>query len=117
AVKWGFRAIRRGRWFRQIKDSVVSWEPTHKTNLEWRSITIANGRVARRESIKEAQLNNDQPVPESGKGKLSIESFDRLRVLTTELKRLSKSNSSINLHLNNKQVLSGEKLVISLQKL
>ena len=94
-------AVRRGRWLLRLSEcSVASAEPGA---VQRRLLVIEAGVVARRADL---DAHGELPVP-PGHGRPAAErrlafdvaTFDRLRVLTTELRRLSTEAASVEVRL------------------
>lgn len=87
-VKWGTRAIRRSRWLRHIASSAVFWKPERDRSRPWKYLRFEEGTIKRSDQVSEASRSKQILQSSGGNTPVTVESFDRLRVLTTELKRL-----------------------------
>jgi hypothetical protein len=105
-------AARRGRWLLRLSESSLAWaEPGTPSR---RLLVIGGGAVIRR-----ADLPPDAPVPvppghrrtpDLRKAVFDVATFDRLRVLTTELRRLATDAPSIEVRLGRHARLSRRRL-------
>jgi DNA polymerase-3 subunit epsilon len=105
-------AARRARWLTRLVESTLVW--SEPPDLGARLLVIEDGEIARRESI---EPGSEPPVP-AGHARsraerhasFTVARFDRLRVLTTELKRLVSKNHPVALRLGPRARLSGARL-------
>jgi DNA polymerase-3 subunit epsilon len=106
--------IRRARWFCLLSESSLAWEaagrPGHLKNL----IVLEGGSVIQRDTIENAE---EVPVParydrsfHRRQKHLSLITYDRLRILTTELRRLISENRHIELRLGPTVTLGNDEL-------
>jgi DNA polymerase-3 subunit epsilon len=109
-------ARRRAMWLTRLFDASVVWcEPADR----WaRLMVIENGEVV---SSEAADARAAPPIPPgyrrpvaARREAFTLASFDRLRVLTTELKRLSAAGAPVALRLGVDQVLDGSRLASAL---
>ena len=93
-LRGGARSVRRAAWFCRLCDSVVVWSQKGSPDRRCHYITLSGGRIE-----DSGVLRVGQEVPFSSPPRRSrlermeqidIACYDRLRVLTTELKRLAK---------------------------
>ncbi|MCP4728276.1 MAG: GIY-YIG nuclease family protein [bacterium] len=111
---YGLEAIRKARWYSLISESSISWNMRAGSGAERRVIVLEKGQVLTRETIK---ARDDIPVP-PGSGKHSGEkqqnfdliTYDRMRVLTTELRRLLSDGRNVGIRLSNSGIIEKEKL-------
>jgi DNA polymerase-3 subunit epsilon len=105
-------AIRRARWLTALVESTVMfYEPSADGA---RLLVIRDGEIVHRER---APLDASPPPPEGFRrsraerhASFTIARFDRLRVLTTELKRLVAMGHAVCVRLAPRATLSGERL-------
>jgi DNA polymerase-3 subunit epsilon len=93
-IRWSYRSLRLARWLALLGHSTVRWSgPNGQTNR----LILANGRPAdaRREG---AGVDWDVPT------------WDRLRVLTTELRRLVASDADPSVELHGCRTLAADQL-------
>lgn len=95
--------IRRARWFCLLSESSLAWTSTdHPDNLKIR-VVFKNGSVLNRNIVKTAE---EIPIPpgcansfRSRQNNIDLITYDRLRVLTTELRRLVSEGRDVELRL------------------
>lgn len=111
-------ARRRARWLTRLADASLVWSEPGLTDA--RLIVIENGDIAQRASLDAAAV---PPVPPgwrrtmtARREALTIARFDRLRVLTTELKRLASEGGRASLRFGEGPPLSGEQLARALAR-
>jgi DNA polymerase-3 subunit epsilon len=105
-------ARRRARWLTRLIDASVVWcEPSH---TDARLIVIDNGEVTVRAAVDAGAA---PPIPPGGlrsvaarREAFTVARFDRLRVLTTELKRLAAAGAPVALRLGAGPALIGPRL-------
>jgi DNA polymerase-3 subunit epsilon len=109
-------ARRRAIWLTRLFDSSVSWRQPGDSCA--RVIVIEKGEVV---SSRTVDASTTPPIPPGYRRSVAarreaftIDSFDRLRVLTTELKRLSAAGASVALRLGSGPVLDGSRLASAL---
>ena len=105
-------AVRRARWLTALVESTVTFHEPPADGA--RLLVIEGGEVVRRER---APLDGAPPPPEAFRRSraerhesFTIARFDRLRVLTTELKRLVARGHPVCVRLAPRAALSGERL-------
>jgi DNA polymerase-3 subunit epsilon len=81
ALRHAAHLLRRARWFGQLRDAVVSWEQGDRR----RWLKLAAGQVADR---GDARAPGEVPAPEPTAAPLDSAGYERLRILTTELRTL-----------------------------
>ena len=106
-------AVRRGRWITALVESTVTFYEPPATDGA-RLLVLCGGEIVRRERAAKDAV---PPVPDFYRRSRSerhagftIARFDRLRVLTTELKRLVAKGHSVCVRLAPRAALSGERL-------
>jgi len=81
ALRHAAHLMRRARWFGQLRDAVVAWEQGDR----WRWLKLAAGKVADR---GDAPSPAGVPAPQHDPAPLDFAGYERLRILTTELRTL-----------------------------
>jgi len=112
-TRWAHE-IRRARWLVLLSESALAWEET-RTSKGRHLIVLQGGCVIHRETIDD---NDDIPIP-PGHGKIFMErqasfdllTLDRLRVLTTEIRKLVTENHWIKVRLGPTVELDRDKLI------
>lgn len=92
-IRHGSRLIRRSRWFRLLGDSSLAWNTGTAAGGGRRLLVLQDGALVRQEEIGD---NAEIPEPPGYRRKygeraayFDIATYDRLRVLTTELRRIA----------------------------
>ncbi len=116
-IRHGAHLIRRSRWFCLLSEASLAWQ-TGKTSGENRRLLIfQGGSVLRQEDIAP-----DAPIPSppdfqknfiARQQNFDLLTYDRLRVLTTELRRIAadENDRQVQLRLNPKVVLERQQLL------
>ncbi|MGB5747277.1 MAG: GIY-YIG nuclease family protein [Desulfobacterales bacterium] len=106
--------IRRARWFCLLSESSLAWEASGRPDAFKNLIILEGGSVINQGAIEIAE---DIPVPPGfdrtfprRQKNLSLITYDRLRVLTTELRRLISENRHIELCLGPTVILVNDQL-------
>jgi DNA polymerase-3 subunit epsilon len=106
--------IRRARWFCLLSESSLAWETAGRPGQLKNLIVLESGAVIKRDALPAAER---VPVPPRfdrsfhGRQKhLSLMTYDRLRVLTTELRRLISEDRPVELSLRPTVTLGNEQL-------
>jgi DNA polymerase-3 subunit epsilon len=114
AVIYAAYLIRRGRWLCMLSESAIAWECLNTDRGEYNVLVFEGGNVVDRQIITK---RDDIPIP-PGFGRslterqrcFTIATYDRLRVLMSEVKRLVMEKRSIYLRLNPLIMLNQENL-------
>ena len=80
------RLIRRGRWLSQLASSTMAWSGQGEEEGRMHLLSLSLGQVTARQDLPAGA-----PLPAPGRqgpGDIDLATHDRLRVLTTELRRL-----------------------------
>jgi hypothetical protein len=111
AVSQCARMIRRGQWFCRLSESTVTWSPPDASGV-YRCIAFSRGRIlADMGNAQESGANPDYDMPSLQRlACFDIGVYDRMRVATTELKRLVAERRDIELHLSLKGAVSRSRL-------
>ncbi len=111
--------IRRSRWLCLISESSLAWESTDAADETRRLLVFEAGAVHRAEDLaRDAEIPSP---PEHGRAPsrrrdcFDVMTHDRLRVLTTELRRLLAEERRITLRLSPTAVLGNEALARALR--
>jgi DNA polymerase-3 subunit epsilon len=116
AVEWlalrGAHAVRRARWLTALVESTLVWSEPGVPRA--RLLVIEDGTIARRTSVEPAA---EPPVPSgfartrpARRERFTVARLDRLRVLTTELKRLVAKDYPVVLRLGPRVTFAGPQL-------
>ena len=102
--------IRRARWFCLLSESSLSWSSAdHQDNFK-RLVVFENGSVLKRNNVKTGQETSIPPgCAKSFRARqknIDLITYDRLRVVTTELRRLLSEGRDIELRLGPKVTLN-----------
>jgi hypothetical protein len=106
-------AIRRARWLTALVESTVTFhEPPAAGG---RLLVLRDGEIIRREHVEPDVVPPGPNLYRRSRAErhatFTIARFDRLRVLTTELKRLVAKGNPVCVRLAPRAVLSGERIV------
>jgi DNA polymerase-3 subunit epsilon len=124
ALEWlvlrAAHARRRARWLTRMVDAAIVWSEPGTDGA--RLIVIENGEIIIRESIEAGpDTGTAPPIPPGAARSTSarhegftIARFDRLRVLTTELKRLVAEGAPVSVRFSRAPALSGKCLAAAL---
>jgi hypothetical protein len=105
--------LRRGRWFDLLRDANLAWRP-QEAGEALRLVAIRRGRLSRCcFHLPEDAL----PVPEGQqrsrrkrRREMDLAAYDRLRVITTEIRRLTKESRNPAVCLGPGRILDGKQL-------
>ena len=103
-VKHGAQLIRRARWFCLLSESCLAWNSSRTPEeLKCRLLKIKGGEIIGQENIANGQ---EIPIPErytlpfaQRKQHFDLMTYDRMQVLTTEIRRLLSGNNDIDISL------------------
>ena len=103
-------ALRRAGWLRVLSESTVAW----REDARWHGLVVERGTVVRRLDARHAA---DLPSPRganrsmrSRRWSFDLATFDRMRVLTTELRRIVEGGGRVQVRLTPGCVLTAERL-------
>jgi hypothetical protein len=102
AVRIGAHLVRRARWLNQLSDAVVSWDAG--TRRRW--ISLQCGRVTGRGDGD----GSAPPSPEQPRVALDFATYERLRVLTTEIRALLAKDAGVCVRLDGGRLLDSAHL-------
>jgi len=100
--------IRRARWFCLLSESVLSWRPPQSDRGLIHILRIRNGAIVHRGNLAEGEKT---PAPDGPtdcalrRRHFDVATYDRMRVLTTELRRLVAQGRDIELSLSASRTL------------
>jgi DNA polymerase-3 subunit epsilon len=114
SIMHGALLVRRARWLCLLSESSLAWETRNAQHHRKTVLLFENGAVGLREELpaeKESPLSAGytKRIPERQKI-FDVTSYERLRVVTTELRRLVGEGRKIELRLNPTAILSGRQL-------
>ena len=106
-------AIRRARWLTALVESTITFHEAPAAGA--RLLVLRDGEIVRREHVEPDVVAPGPDFYRRSRAErhatFTIARFDRLRVLTTELKRLVAKGNPVCVRLAPRAVLSGERLV------
>jgi hypothetical protein len=93
-VRRGSQLVRRGRWLQILANTSLTWETAGSELQSARTLHIRKGRIYRHSqgTFGEAAAVSPPPAPSPAAARtvfIAAATYDRLRVLTTELRRLA----------------------------
>ena len=111
--------IRRARWFCLLSESSLVWERAGQSEQLLNLMILDSGAVIMRGAMKPteeipASPGFDRPF-QRRQNRLSLITYDRLRVLTTELRRLISEKRHVRLRLGPKVTLGNDELMRALR--
>ena len=114
AVMRGALMIRRARWLCLLSESSLAWEARNATDHHKNVLLFENGAVDSRKNLpvgKETPLSagHIKKIPDRQKI-FDVTTYERLRVVTTELRRLVLEGRKIELRLTPTGILTGRQL-------
>jgi len=104
ALRHAAHLLRRARWFHQLRDAVVSWDQGQRR----RWLKLAAGRVADR---GDARSTSEVPPPEADPSPLDFAGYERLRILTTELRTLMLRGADADVRVPGDRPIPGGRLL------
>jgi DNA polymerase-3 subunit epsilon len=114
AIRRAAHLIRRSRWFCMLSEASLVWTSPAARDHHRILIGLQKGMVAYRSKLK---LDQKVPVPpdfdrplDRRKQNIDLMAYDRLRVLTTELRRLVAENRNVELGLRPRVTLRNPEL-------
>ncbi len=115
AIMHGALLIRRARWLCLLSESSLTWEAKNTENPRQHVLLFENGAVHTQQelpAVKEAPLpvGHTKRIPERQEI-FDVATYERLRVVTTELRRLVGDGRKIELRLSPKAMLGNRQLV------
>jgi len=118
-IRTGAHQARRARWFCRLSESALIWDRKGSTGQTKNIILFEQGKILSRRTVDSLV---EKPVP-VGFGRtylerqknLDLAAFDRMRILTTEIKRLLGEERSVEVCLGPDTILKEEQLQRILQ--
>jgi DNA polymerase-3 subunit epsilon len=106
--------VRRARWLCLLSESSLAWEARNAKDHRKNVLLFENGKVSLQEelaAVKATPLSagHTKRTPERQKS-FNVATYERLRVVTTELRRLVSEDRKIELRLGPTGILSGRQL-------
>ena len=102
-IRHGAHLIRRSRWYCMLSESALAWTTGKTAGGHRRLLVMEDGIVVRQEDIDD---NAPVPVPPgymktlaARRKSFDLVTYDRMRVLTTELRRLAADGSNRNMRM------------------
>jgi hypothetical protein len=118
-IRHSAHLIRRARWFCLLSESSLAWTSTGQRDNLKKLVVFSNGAALDRKFVKTAE---EIPVPpgraksfRSRQNNIDLITYDRLRVLTTELRRLVSEGRDIKLRLSPNVTLNRRRITRVLQ--
>ena len=113
-IRHAAHLIRRARWFCLLSESTLAWTAPDKPEINKSMLVFENGDIVDRALIMTAA---EIPAP-PGFGKsicarrqnIDLATYDRLRVVTTELRRIISEGRNVELRLSAKVTLARQQL-------
>ena len=107
------KLARRGRWLCRLSESVLVWQPRHFEAGTQRILKVSRGDVVARETTKKSTwegFSTQDTALNTRWKQFDPMVYDRLRVLTTELRRLVEEGGPIQLFLGRGLPMDAESL-------
>ncbi|MBW2430721.1 MAG: GIY-YIG nuclease family protein [Deltaproteobacteria bacterium] len=106
--------IRRARWFCMLSESTLAWTAPDKPAIKKTMLVFEKGNIFERAQI---MTTAEIPTPPgfgksfcARRGNIDLVTYDRLRVVTTELRRIIAEGRHVDLRLNPKVTLRRQQL-------
>ena len=100
--------IRRAQWFGLLANAVLSWQPGKDSGGRYRTLVIQEGHIAFKGDCTAETAPNPPcchlPSRQDRQSDFSVGGYDRMRVLTTELKRIIGEGRSVMLQLGRRRI-------------
>ena len=111
--------IRRARWFCLLSESSLAWATVDQPGKFKTLIVLENGSIVKRKIVK----ITEKPAVPPGIGKsfrtrqnnLDLLAYDRMRVVTTELRRLVAEDRMIEIRVGAEAILDRQKVMKALK--
>jgi hypothetical protein len=104
ALRHASHLLRRARWFRQLRDAVISWDQGPRR----RWLKLGAGRVVDR---GDARSPADVPAPEASPEPLDFAGYERMRIITTEVRTLLQRGTDADARLPGDRPVPGARLL------
>jgi hypothetical protein len=118
-IRHSAHLIRRARWFALLSESAVAWDRAGRTAPYKNRLVFAKGSLSQQGSAKGSA--GIMPAPGDGisfrrrQNNVDLMTYDRLRVFTTEIRRIIAEGRQIELHLGPKVSLGRPGLIKALK--
>ncbi|MFC2165817.1 GIY-YIG nuclease family protein, partial [Acidobacteriota bacterium] len=113
-VRTSAHQAQRARWFCRLSESTVVWDDKIKKGKERRVIIFEHGKIR---SLGKLECLTEIPIPPGfdktnfeRQEKLDLPAFDRMRILTTEMKRLLEEQRGLEVRLGPQITFKKEQL-------
>jgi len=114
SIRHSAHMVRRGRFFCFLSDSVLAWDPRRPGSDEMRYLVIHKGEIQHRGHIPKTDSLPMPPVEKGGWPSrlfyFDLPAYDRMRVITTEVRRLISEGRDVRLRFNASVCLGTAKL-------
>jgi len=116
-VRYGAHLIRRARWFCLLSESSLAWQTGETAGRQQRLLVFQNGTILREEDMTTGQSIPSPPGYRKPfalrQHSFDVMTYDRLRVLTTELRRIvsDETDRQVRLRLSPNVVLGCQQLL------
>jgi hypothetical protein len=111
--------IRRSRWFCLLSESVLVWSTAGQSEHNESLLVFENGAVVKpgknNESVKPMSPPGFANSFQTRQNNIDLITYDRLRVVTTEIRRILSEDRNIELHLGPKVTLGRPELLKALR--
>lgn len=114
-IRIGAFSIRRARWFCRLYESTLFWSKADRKARGKNLLLIQNGFTIFKEEL--SPLSRDRIIPPGHRKSLferqkhfDIATYDRMRVLTTEMRRILREGRDMELCFHPKNILDSEQL-------
>ncbi len=111
----GTHELRRTRWFVWLTESSIAWEEVNNSSTRKMLLIFENGEVVYREDLVSA---DDIPVPPGyqkrfyeRQNNFDLMTLDRMRVVTSEMRKLVSSGNWIRVRFSQEIMLDSSKLI------
>jgi len=104
------RQLDRGEWLRALADSEVRWR---RGTSRWQGLSLSRWAITELPTDSDSRRDNCAQCPEVSPGfpkPFEIGDFDRVSVLSAELKRLCRDGAEVEVRLASHRVLRGPRL-------
>jgi DNA polymerase III epsilon subunit-like protein len=106
--------IRRARWLAIVSEATIAWQARDPASDQWNVIIVSRGEILKRyfqrpQTPLALPPGAGRPVAER-RGCINLPTYDRLRVLTTELRRLLGEERPVRIRLGRRVCLGQKQL-------
>jgi len=111
--------IRRARWFCLLSESTLAWESADQPHAKKRMLVFEKGRPIENRELDSGENTAAPPGFAGGfherQMHIDLVTYDRLRIVTTEMRRIIAAGRNIELRLGPKVILRRSQLIKALQ--